>query len=413
MKDLIVLGGGASGFISAIAFAKKNKGSVLIIEGNDRVLKKLSLTGNGQCNLTNVNCGKYFGDEDFANSVISNYDVSKTLKFFDNLGLKTVVESDGKVYPRSFQASSVSDLLRFTAEKLGITIVTNELVTEVKKFGEIFEITTNSGVHNSKFVIYSLGGAACPKLLTNSSNSKILLNLGHTTREYLPALCQISVKHPLMKLLKGIKCDVALSLFDGEKKVASYTNEAHFTGDALSGPASFSLSPYVSILLEKNVDNKGANRIEIDFFPELSSGELLELLGERAEIFDDFSLERFFITMLHNQVGRAVAKNANLPLDMKISDLTDEDLIAIMKSCKNFSVEVEGTYGFSYAQSSIGGVFASELNNSLESKIVPNLYVVGEAVNVCGECGGYNLQWAWSSGITAGEDIAGKNDPTI
>lgn len=404
MKDLIVLGGGASGFISAISYKKNGGGSTLIIEGNDRVLKKLSLTGNGQCNLSNMENGKYFGDEDLAKSVISKVPVNDTLSFFESIGVTTVVENNGKVYPSSYQASSVSDILRLTAQNLKIQVSTNELVTGINKYGDVFEVTTNAGVHHCKTLVYALGGVAYPKLLTSSSNNKLITNLNHTIRPNLPALCQIYGQNPYLKGLKGLKCNVSLSLFNGGKKAVSYTNEIHFLSDALSGPVAFSLSPYVSLATE---NNKFAN-LEIDFFPNTSFGELLELFTERAKLLGTLPVENFFSTLLHNQIGRVLIKNANLNRVPLISDLTDDNLVSLMMSAKHFKVKSTGTYGFAYAQSSIGGVPEKELTENLESKILPNLYFVGESVNVCGECGGYNLQWAWSSGILVGKHIATK-----
>ena len=404
MHELLVLGGGASGFAAAISYARKKGGkSVLIIEGNDRALKKVALTGNGQCNLTNVKKGKYFGEEELANSVLERVSVEDTLDFFASIGVKTFVKENGKVYPRSLQASSVSDLLRYEAQRLGITLLTNEFITEIKRFGDVFEVITNAGIHHSKYVVYALGGAAYPKLLSSSSNTKILDNLKVKSAPFVPALVQLCCTSVLLKQFKGIKAEVGLSIVVNGKNIANGTGEMHFAGNAISGPIVFSLSPYATTCLAQGKEVFA----KIDFFPENSNGEFLEYLEERITAIPNMLTDNLFTTLLHNAIGRAILKECNIPLNTPVSSLNDEQLIKLMKVCKGATVKITDSYGFNYAQSSIGGVIASELDQNLMLNKIKNMFIVGEAVNVCGECGGYNLQWAWSSGILVGNHIAG------
>ncbi|MEG2002944.1 MAG: aminoacetone oxidase family FAD-binding enzyme, partial [Clostridia bacterium] len=380
----------------AILLAQRVGGeNVLVIEGNDRILKKLALTGNGQCNITNTNLdpSNYFGDTDFIRDAFERFDTAKTLELFEKLGIETVTEEDGRVYPRSYQASSCADIFRLTCENLGIEIRLSELVTSITKCGDIFEVKTNSRDYSTSHVIYSLGGATYPKLLTNASNFKLLSGFSHTIKPLLPSLVQLKAKSPTLKMLKGIKTDVGMSLIVLNKVVDKTFGEAHFADNALSGPATFTLSPKAALLLNDNVSVDAS----IDFFHEYDSGELLEMFCNRAENLGNFPIDNFFSTLVHNQIGRVIIKECNLNPQDKISTLTDADLIKIMQTAKNYRVKITETNGVNFAQVSLGGVPTSELTANLESKLVEHLYITGEACDVTGVCGGYNLQWAWTS----------------
>lgn len=403
MYDILILGGGASGFAAAIASARRiGGGRVAVIEGNDRVLKKLSLTGNGQCNLSNVNPGKYFGDEELAREVIGKITVKDTLAFFKSIGVETVVEDNGRVYPRSRQASSVSDCLRFEAAKLGISVFTNERINSIEKVGDVFEVKASGNDYLAKSLVYALGGAAYPKLLTNKNNLSLLGSFGIKSAPFVPALVQLSVDADFLKPLKGIKCDISLKILENGVKIAEGTDEIHFAGNAISGPVVFSLSPYATISLSKNRKTEGV----IDFFPELSEEELFESFLMRCQIIPALSCDSFFSTVLHNSIGKVIVKAAKISFDTLVCDLSQADIKKLAHVSKNMRFGITDSFGFNFAQSSVGGILSNELDEHLMAKKVPSLYFCGEAVNVCGECGGYNLQWAWSSGILAGRSAA-------
>ena len=403
MYGLLVLGGGAAGFAAAITCARQIGGAkIAIVEGNDRVLKKLALTGNGQCNLTNVNKGKYFGDEAFAERILSEVSVKDTLAFFKSIGVETTTEKSGKVFPRSRQASSVSDCLRYEAAKLGISVFLNERINSVEKVGDVFEVKTSGKDLLSLNVIYALGGAACPKLLSSQNNLKLLDAFELKFEPFVPALVQLSLSSSLLKPLKGIKAEVNLSIFADGKKVATKTDEIHFAGNAISGPATFSLSPYATVALAK----KQQVSASIDFFPEFSCQELEELFLSRCLLLPSVPTEIFLTTLVHNTIGKLLVKAADINPRTLVCDLSREEILRLAKVSKALFVGIDDSFGFSYAQSSVGGISTKELDPNLMSKKVDGLYVVGEAVDVCGECGGYNLQWAWSSGIVAGKNVA-------
>ncbi len=403
MFDIIVLGGGASGFAAAITAAKIIGGkNVAIVEGGDRVLKKLALTGNGQCNLTNVKSGKYFGDEALANSVISEVSVEETLKLFSSIGVEHVTEEDGKVYPLSKQASSVCDCLRFEAERLGIEVFLNERINNISKTGEVFEINTSGKDLFAKKVIYALGGAAYPKLLTSKANVRLLDSFNIKTAPYIPALVQLSTDSQPLRSIKGIKTNVLLSILIDNVIVSQKCDEIHFAGNAISGPATFSLSPYATIALSEGKKVKA----NIDFFPNVSENELYSLFTQRRDSLSHLTAERFFITLIHSAIGRMLVKAARIPFDTPFSLITNSDISRLCRLSKCFEINITDSFGFNFAQASVGGVVANELDSSLMSKRVEGLYFAGESINVAGECGGYNLQFAWSSGILCGRAAA-------
>ena len=404
MKKIIVLGGGASGVLASILLAKKYGGNnILLIEGNDRILKKLALTGNGQCNLTNKNMSKekFFGDQNFIELVLNRCDDRKTIELFESLGIATVQKDNGKIFPRSFQASSVADVLRLNLEYQGVEILTSEQVNKINFDNGSFEIITSSNRHFCDKLVYALGGATYPKLLTCESNFVFLKTLGHNVNKLSPALVHLRAKNKTLHMLKGIKVDVTMSLVSSGKILATETGEVHFGDGVLSGPVTFQLSPYASKCLSDNVEVSAT----LDFFSEYTSGGLLEYFCDRAILLEHFTLENFFSTLVHNQIGRAIIKEAGLANAIPMKDVSDNDLINLMKVAKGYTAKIIDTNGYNFAQVSLGGIPTAELTENFQSKIIPNLYVLGEATDVTGSCGGYNLQWAWSSAQLASTEI--------
>ena len=404
MKKIIVLGGGASGVLASILLAKKYGGkNVQLIEGNDRILKKLALTGNGQCNLTNKNMtsDKFFGNKQFIDSVLSRCDDRKTVELFSALGIATTKKENGKIYPRSYQASSVVDVLRLHLDNLGVEILTMEQVNRINYADDQFEVITSSNHHFCEKLVYALGGATYPKLLTCESNFVFLKNLGHNVNKLSPALVHLRAKNKSLQMLKGIKVDVTMSIISNGKILAKDVGEIHFGDGVLSGPVTFQLSPFASQCLSDNFEVSAS----IDFFSEYTSGGLLEYFCDRAELLENFTLENFFSTLVHNQIGRAIIKDAGLSLSMPMRDVTDDHLISLMKVAKGYTAKIVDTNGYNFAQVSLGGIPTCELTENFQSKIIPNLYILGEATDVTGSCGGYNLQWAWSSAQLASLEI--------
>jgi hypothetical protein len=390
-----IIGGGAAGLAAAIA-AAENGNNVTVFERNDRVGRKILATGNGRCNMTNVNAqmSNYHGQNPkFVMGAMSRFWVDETLDFFNNLGIWHKVEDEGKVYPYSDQASAVLDVLRMKIEELGVDVKTKSEVQAVSKKKNGFEIKLYGG---EKFafdaVIVAAGGKAAPDLGSNGSGYEILKGFGHKITDLRPSLVQIKTEPDVVKKLKGIKIQGEVNL-DGIKE----KGEILFTDYGLSGPPIFSVS---SRLSEQKT-------IELDIMPEYSENELYMMLLERMYRMPKVTLENFFVGVLNKRVGQALLKYLKIePLSRYAVTLKDADVKKIAHTMKSWSFKIVGTMSWNNAQVTKGGAVTSEFNpNTMESKLVKNLYAVGEVLDIDGDCGGYNLQWAWSSGILAGRSI--------
>ena len=396
--DAVIIGGGASGLMCAVAAKLKNsKLNIAIIEKNDRVGKKLLSTGNGRCNLTNkyVATDKYKGTFDGLADVLERYDTDKLLSYFKNLGLLTFCDSEGRYYPVSKQASSVLDVLRFNAERLGVTILRKQNIHSINRQNG-FTVKTADGVITADKLVICCGSKAAPKLGGSASASDYLKNLGHTVIPFSPALCPVKVESSVLKSLKGLRSTAAVTLSRNGKEIKAESGEVQFADGALSGICVFNLSLYAE---------KG-DIISLDLADYISDKELYSHLLNNKKLFADLTAENIFTGILQKRLAQAVIKTSKIELNKNISDLTEKELKALVKTAKNMTFTVTGNAGFEQAQCALGGVKGNEIDGrTMQSRRVNNLYICGEAIDVCGECGGYNLHFAFASGIIAGESL--------
>ena len=396
MNKIAIIGGGAAGIMAAIA-AASNGADVTIYEKNDRVGKKILATGNGRCNLTNIyaDVENYHGENiELINHIIDKYWVSDTLEFFERLGLIYKVEDEGKVYPYSNHASSVLDVLRFQLEKLNVKIVFGFEVKDVKKTGNGFSLVSyKSEKATADKVIFTTGGKASPASGSNGSGYPILEKFGHTVTKLFPSLVQIKLKSNELNKLNGIKIDgtITAKLECGDIKKSG---EILFTDYGISGPATFSISRYAG--------ERPECKFILDLMPEYSYEDLLRILKNHRDIMR--TVDELFVGVLNKRIGQAMVKSATpIKMNEDIKKLSDKDLENIAALVKGYEVISEGTMSWNNAQVTAGGVRFLEFNpETLESKLVPGIYVAGEVLDVDGDCGGFNLQWAWSSGFVAG-----------
>ena len=399
MKVLII-GGGASGMMAALSALENPDNSVTLLERQSRVGKKLLATGNGRCNLTNRNIRltHYHGQQpEFARFALESFYVGRTLAFFERLGLLTVTEDSGKVYPLSDQASSVLDVLRFALDARGANVVTSCDVIEVKHKARGYEALCATGekYFGDKLII-ACGGAAGKKLGGSKSGYHLLSQLGHSCTELLPSLTQIKTDPTYVKALKGVRADAHVRLRKDGQTVQDSFGEVQFTDFGLSGPEAFTLS--------RAAATGGENQeLALDFFREYGDGALLDMLQEKRANLPALAAEDLFSGMLQSRLGKMIVKRAGLKYQTPLQSLNDEQLLACVKIAKWFTLAVEGVMGFDSAQVTAGGVSTREFDaRTLESTISPGLFVCGEVLDIDVDCGGFNLQWAWSSGYLAG-----------
>ena len=401
--EIAVIGGGASGLMAAIT-AKKSGKEVIILERKDRILKKVLITGNGRCNITNVNANisNYFGKNiSSVENILNRFTPQDTMDFFNGLGIVCNEENRGKVYPLSGQASSVVDALRFEAEKLGIKIETEFYVRKIEKDGFKFRIYSEDRKKiEAGRVIIAAGGQSYPELGSNGSGFELAKELGHSVTKLSPSIVQLKTEKNQVKGLQGIKTDVAVTAYGDNKKICTYDGELLFTDYGISGNVVFNISFVMP--LYKDVE------FEIDFMEKFDYNELYEMLKERKRILSHLTMENYFNGMINKKLGQFLSKVSGIEkLSKPVKDLNDSDIRKLCTVLKKYRVKILETTGFKNAQVTAGGVSLDEVNTeTLESKIVKGLYFSGEVLDVYGECGGFNLQWAWASGYIAGENAA-------
>lgn len=391
-----IIGGGASGMAAALAAAENKDVQVVLMERQARVGRKLQATGNGRCNLTNMHAlsGGYHGEEpDFVAHALAVFPPEKTLSWFRDLGLFTVAEESGRVYPYSDQANSVVDVLRFALEKPNITQKLGFEVERVKKTAAGFRVEGTECLEFDRLIV-ACGGLAGTKLGGTMSGYKLLRSLGHRCTKLRPALVQLKSNWSGCASLKGVRTNCHVTVYCDEKLFSESSGEIQFTEYGLSGPVIFEVS-------RDACQSSGSWCCRLDFMPGESPEALAaEFLRRKTTALP---VSELMTGILHNRLGRVVAQSVGLSGQTPIRDVPDHMLIAAAAAVKSFEISVTETLGMDSAQVTAGGILTSEFDpDTMESRIVPGLFACGEVLDVDGDCGGYNLQWAWSSGRLAG-----------
>lgn len=402
-KTLAIIGGGAVGLTSAIHAYNMSKGNIniIILEKMDRVGKKILATGNGRCNFTNIYATyeNYYGkDKFFTKYFLDRFSAKDTIDFFYNLGVLHTILEGGKVYPYSEQASSILDALRNKIDSLKISVKTEFEVKSLNIKNDKFKIISSKdeSILADK-IIFATGGTASQNLGSNGSGIKILKSLGHTCTKLTPALVQLKTLPEKVKSLKGIKITGNLKMYSNNNFLKEEYGEILFTDYGISGPPVFQLS---TLFARYN------NLIGfIDFMPNFSEEEVFKILKERKKILNYTNMENYFNGLLNKRLGNIIAKNSGIEkLSFLVKDLTDDILKNMANLIKNYKLEILDTNGFNNAQVTAGGINTDEFDSkTLESKIIKGLFCAGEILDVVGDCGGFNLQWAWSSSYVCTE----------
>ena len=397
---IAIIGAGASGMAAAISAAASGAHQVLLLERQARVGRKLLATGNGRCNLTNrqTHPGRYHGSSpDFVRPALDAYPVDSTLDFFQTLGLYTVTEPGGRVYPWSDQANSVVDVLRFALDRRNIQLRTGTEIVSVKKTAEGFRLKDQNGQsYEADRLIVSCGGAAGTKLGGGLSGYQLLRSLGHHCTKLFPSLVQLKTDPALVRGLKGVRASAELRLTLNDALLDKAQGEVQFTEYGVSGPAVFELS--------RSAAAADGCVLHLDLLPGCRAEELLSSLCIRISRFPSLLAEDLLTGILHNRLGRMLVRAAEIGLNTPLTSLNWEQLNRVVELCGELALPVTGTMGMEGAQVTAGGIVTREFDPAtLQSRIVPGLYATGEVLDVDGDCGGFNLQWAWSSGLLAGQ----------
>lgn len=392
-----IIGAGASGMAAALAAAENPEASVILMERQARVGRKLQATGNGRCNLSNINAdrGGYNGtNPDFVQPAILAFDPQSTLNWFADLGLYTVTEDSGKVYPYSDQANSVVDVLRLNLNKPNITLKLGFDVEKVQKTPAGFCVTGGGETVACHKLIVACGGLAGSKLGGTMSGYKLLNKLGHKSTRLRPSLVQIKADWSGCAALKGVRANCHIEILKDGRLFSQSSGELQLTEMGISGPVVFEISRDVCY-------GPGEWSARIDFLPDWTEEELKNALQKRRE--SEFSMEELLTGILHNRLGRVLTKTAGVRGKNLAKELSNAELEAVCEAVKNLEIPLTEPLGMDSAQVTAGGVLTEQFDeNTMESRLVPGLYACGEVLDIDGDCGGYNLQWAWSSGRCAG-----------
>ena len=397
MTDVIIIGGGASGMMAALTAAENGR-SVLLLERQSRVGRKLLATGNGRCNLTNYNTSpaRYHGEDGgFCAYALRAFDVGSTLQHFASLGLLTVNEDSGRVYPMSNMAGSVLDVLRYGLEHPRIEVRTGQVVTAVKRTAEVFTVRTETDAFTAGKLILAAGGCAGSKVGGVMDGYRLAKALGHHRTALYPSLVQLKTDPTYPRALKGVKAECGITVLRGSGTVAENRGEVLFTEYGVSGPAIFDISRAVATGGEGLV-------CALDFFPDWDLREVLDWLRMRRQTMQAHEASTLLVGSCHTRLGQMLCKAAGFT-SQPAADLTDSDLERIARQAKHFALPITGTCGFDQAQVTAGGLCTDEFDpETMKSRLVSGLYACGELLDVDGDCGGFNLQWAWASGRLAG-----------
>lgn len=391
-----IIGAGASGAVLAILLAEKGY-RVTLIERKDRILKKLLVTGNGTCNYTNIKAtySNYFSiDKKISEDIFKEFSYKDVLEFFRSIGIEPSIEDSGKVYPNSYQASSVVDALRFKLESFdNIDIILNEDVEKIRKKNNKFNLTTNNAEYIFDKVILAAGGNSYKELGSNGSGYLLASKIGHTCTEIYPILVQLKSEKEYIKGLEGVKLPVILKAFVNGNKIREDKNELLFTPYGISGPTVFNLSYLTALYGFENVD------FYVDFLPNIDKKELKKNIFDRIYRLGYLNSEYLLNGLVNKKLGLFLLKKSGLEkLDIKVSEIDKSIINRLVDNLKNYHIKVYDTMGFSNAQVTAGGIKLSEVNNrTLESNIVKGLYIIGEVLDIFGDCGGYNLTWCFMS----------------
>lgn len=391
---ICVIGGGASGMAAALAAAETPECQVVLLERQARLGRKLSATGNGRCNLSNRGPGRYHGENAaFCEYALKKFTPEETLDWFSGLGLVTVTEQGGKVYPYSDQANSVVDVLRLSLEKPNITVRTGFEVKDIRKTDTGFTVTGGEGQEECDRVIVACGGLAGTGLGGSLSGYKLLQKCGHRITRLRPAIVQLRTAWDGVAALKGIRAGCHAAIYRDGTLYRESTGELQFTDYGLSGPVIMEISRDVCA-------QPGDWVCRLDFLPERY--DLITILRNKRN--SRMTSDDLLTGILHNRLGRVLTKAAGIRGGRPVGELTDGELEAVCRMVKCYEIPIAEPMGMDKAQVTAGGAVTAQFDpETMESRIVPGLYACGEVLDIDGDCGGYNLQWAWSSGRLAGK----------
>ena len=408
MRQIGIIGGGASGMMAAIAAANTSikDTEITILERRDRIGRKILATGNGKCNLGNTD---FSPKRDYRShdpyrlpEFFARFQTSDTIRFFEERGLY-LTEKNGYLYPYSGQASTVLDFFREELERKKVRIVCDCRIQKLCMQKSGWQVFTDQGQYHFDRLIISCGTAAGIPPKEALGTGSLTAAFAFKQYPYLPALTALRCEEKFYKSIAGVRCPAAITVeIPGRKKLCE-SGELQLTDYGISGIPVFQISRYAA----RGLYEKKEVFAELDFMPDFGDVEFLQMLKERKIRLDGLVMEQYFNGLFHKKLAGALLKRIGISGTMPVHDLSEENLERLCRICKHFRTYIDKTNPFEQAQICAGGVDTSEIDpDTMESKLVKGLYFAGEILDVDGICGGYNLQWAWTSGYLAGKGAA-------
>lgn len=403
MCDIVIIGGGVSGIVSAIK-SSNGRNRITILERNDKCLKKLLLTGNGRCNYFNddTSISNYHSmREDLLDKVINSNNMSRVLDFYNELGIIPKIKN-GYYYPFSNQASTVRDALMFEVMKLGVSIKYNYLVEKIERSNNKFII--NDSIVCDK-VIIATGSCSYPKTGSDGMGYDFLRKFGHNIIKPLPALVQLNSDFKYCRELSGIRSDVILSLYEDDEFISSSVGEVQLTDYGISGICTFNLSHFVT----RGLDVGKKEVIKVNFLPFIKDN-YMEWINTYSNKHSDKNIYMLLCNILNYKLVKVILKVCSINNETYYNELDYNSRSLLIDNLTNFKFNIVSTKDFNFSQVCNGGVSLDEVNlSTFESLIVDGLYITGEVLDINGNCGGYNLICAVISGILVGDDLSDKS----
>ena len=397
-----IVGGGAAGLMCACVAKKNNKDKrIVVIEKDNRVGKKILVSGNSRCNLTNLNttAENYHSDSfDSFDTLLSKYPPKKIIEYFESIGLMCTADEDGRVYPLSKQSSAVLSVLRNELKRRNVEEICDTEVISISSNRDSFEIKCNNKIIVAQKVVIATGGKNNYAQKVASDTFSVSKSLGHTSTPLFPSLSPVKVKNKYIKSLKGIRATGKVTAVINNKKVKSESGEIQFSSDALSGICVFNLSSLI---------NKSKNsQIIVQLLPDYSFAEIKDMIYKRIKLTKNENVQELFTGLFHKNIALAILKESNVDITLRCDKLSGAQINSISSTINSWKFECISDNDFSKAQVTSGGIKCTDINcKTFESKLKKNLYLCGEVLDVDGDCGGFNLQFAFSSGMCVGEQI--------
>lgn len=404
MTDITIIGAGAAGIAAAITAARAGK-TVILIEHKDKIGKKILATGNGKCNFTNQNMSIdcFNGSKELANSILQQFSMEDCLSWFEEIGIYPK-NKNGYYYPFSETAVSVVNGFEMELKNLGVEVRTGSILKDIYETKAGFDVILQNSRIQTKKLIFACGLLANPKLGSDGSAFDFIKQFGHRFVPILPSLCAFKCDGIDFKKVAGVRTNAKVTLFVNGVENCSDTGELQLTDYGLSGIPVFQISSKTSRALYE----KQECIIRVDFLPDLTSDKLREFLAQRAEnLTDERNVYEYLNSMFNNKLISVIIEQSKIDGKRIARTLDVTDIEGLVNVIKSTECRVKEARDFEFAQVCSGGIRTEEIDvSTLESKLVKNLYFCGELLDVDGKCGGYNLQWAWSSGVVAGQNAS-------